>query len=321
MSNWKPSSGPGAARRRAALIERARIYFQEQSVLAVDTPALSKYAASDPNIESFGVRGQAENDLFLNTSPEFCMKRLLASGYPDIYSICRVFRGGELGKRHAPEFTMVEWYRLDYDLESIIADTVQFVAACLDSPRLARSVTRYDYADAFLKFANIDVFSATADRLASLCNADARLESRMGADVQAWFDLIMSTIIAPQFAEDHLTVVQHYPAAQAALARLCPANDQVADRFELFCGDLELANGYVELRDAGEQRRRIEQDLAVRRRQGRPVNPPDEQLIAALASGLPACAGVAAGIERLQMTHDKTDDIKDVTTFLSETSL
>lgn len=320
MSNWRPSSGPAAARRRAALIERARTYFQEQNVLAVDTPALSKYAASDPNVESLGVRGQAGSGVFLNTSPEFCMKRLLASGYPDIYSICRVFRSGELGKRHAPEFTMVEWYRLDFDLESIIADTVRFVAACIESPRLAQNVTRYDYADVFMKFANIDIFSATADQLAPLCNADARLESQMGADVHAWFDLIMGTIIAPQFAEDQLTVVQHYPAAQAALARLCPANEQVADRFELFCGDLELANGYVELRDAKEQQRRIEQDLAVRRTKGRPVNPPDEQLIAALASGLPACAGVAAGIERLQMTHDKTDDIKDVVTFLPGTS-
>ena len=320
MSNWRPSSGPAAARRRAALIERARAYFQEQHVLAVDTPVLSKYAASDPNIESFGLRGQAATELFLNTSPEFCMKRLLASGYPDIYSICRVFRAGELGKRHAPEFTMVEWYRLDFDLESIVADTVRFVAACLDSPRLARNVARYDYADAFRKFADIDIFTVTADQLAPLCNADARLESQMGADVHTWFDLIMSTIIAPQFAADQLTVIQHYPAAQAALARLCPANDQVADRFELFYGDLELANGYVELRDAGEQQRRIEQDLAVRRSKGRPVNPPDEQLIAALASGLPACAGVAAGIERLQMAHDKTDDIKDVVTFSSGTS-
>jgi lysyl-tRNA synthetase class 2 len=320
MSNWKPSSGPGAARRRAALIERARAYFQEENVLAVDTPALSKYAASDPNIESFGVRGQAQRELFLNTSPEFCMKRLLASGYPDIYSICRVFRGGELGRRHAPEFTMVEWYRLDFDLESIIDDTVRFAAACLESPRLARNVTCYDYADAFRKFANIDVFAAKADQLARLCDADTRLESQLGSDVHAWFDLIMSTIVAPQFAKDRLTVVRHYPAGQAALARLCPANEQVADRFELFCGDLELANGYVELRNADEQQRRIDQDLAKRRRTGRPVNPPDEDLIAALASGLPACAGVAAGIERLQMTHDKTDDVKDVVTFLSDTS-
>jgi len=320
MSNWKPSSGPAAARRRAALIERVREYFEEQNVLAVDTPALSQYAASDPNIESFSVRGQADNELFLSTSPEFCMKQLLASGYPDIYSICRVFRGGELGKRHASEFTMVEWYRLGFRLESIILDTVRFVAACLDAPQLAQSVTRYDYADAFKKFVDLDVFSVTTDRLARLCNADARLESELGADMHAWFDLIMSTIIAPQFAADQLTVVQHYPAGQAALARLCPANDQVADRFELFCGDLELANGYVELRDARKQMDRIEQDLAARRRAGRPVNPPDKNLIAALTAGLPACAGVAAGIERLQMTHEKTDDIKDVVTFLSETS-
>jgi len=319
MSNWEPSSGPAAARRRAALIERARAYFQEHNVLAVDTPALSRFAASDPNIESFGVHGQGDSEMFLNTSPEFCMKRLLAGGYPDIYSICRVFRDGELGKRHAPEFTMVEWYRLDFDLESIIADTVRFVAACLDSPQLSHSVTRYDYAGAFMKFAKIDVFSATADRLARLCNADARLESQVGADVHAWFDLVMSTIIAPQFAADRLTVVHHYPADQAALARLCPANDRVADRFELFCGDLELANGYVELRDASEQQSRVEQDLAVRRRAGRPLNPPDEKLIAALDAGLRACAGVAAGIERLQMTHDKTDDIKEVVTFLPDT--
>ena len=320
MTNWRPSSGPGAAMRREQLLARARHYFSAQDMLAVDTPALNRYAVTDPNIDSLTVHCGVGQDYFLQTSPEYWMKRLLADGYPDIYSICRVFRDGESGRRHIPEFTMAEWYRLGFGLGEIIDDTIAFIVACLGEPQLAESVMRYDYAEAFSKFAGIDMFAASSDELASCCNADASLQSAIGAHRDIGLDLILSTIIAPQFTGDRLTVLRHYPASQASMARLCTDDRRVADRFEVFFGDLEIANGYVELTDVAEQRQRLDQDLETRQQAGRPTFPQDHGLLAALESGLPDCAGVAVGIERLQMIMDKTDDISDVVTFNPETS-
>jgi lysyl-tRNA synthetase class 2 len=292
------------------MLERARQYFAAQHVLPVDTPAMAHFPAPDPNIASFSVHSQSGAKTYLQTSPEIYMKRLLASGYPDIYSICRVFRDGEAGKRHCPEFTLAEWYRLDFGLPEIINDTVQFIVACLDRPGLVDNVVHYDYRESFRDFAGLDPFESSIDELANCSNADARLKAALGTHRQAWLDLLISTIIAPQFADDRLTVVRHYPADQAALARLCPDDNRVADRFEVFFAELELANGYVELTDMEEQRQRFERALD--------ISAIDTTLLAALEAGLPDCAGVALGIERLQMVLDQTDDIKDVVTFMAE---
>jgi len=288
-------------------------------VLAVDTPALCPFAASDVQIESFEIHSSAAGQqYFLNTSPEFNMKRLLAAGYPDIYSICRVFRDGEAGKRHQPEFTMIEWYRLGFDLDSIVADTIRLIASALAEPNLLDAVDQYDYADAFQRHSDIDIFSATIDELADCGDADADLRRTLGDDRDALLDLILSTKVSRQFATDRLTVLRHYPVSQAALARLCPSDKRVADRFEVFLGSTELANGYVELTDAAEQLQRIDSDQAKRQQQKLPVRPCDRALLASLEAGLPQCAGVAVGLERLQMMHDRTDDIGDVVTFLIE---
>ena len=320
MTNWRPLTDTKVAMRRAAMLERAREYFSDQGVLAVDTPALSRYATSDPNIESLGVRSRPGKDGFLHTSPEVYMKRLLAAGYPDIYSICRVFRDGEAGRRHLPEFTMAEWYRLNFELDPIIEDTVRFIAACVHLPGLVDSVARLDYAEACDRFAGIDALDGDTADIVAAATPERRLRDALGEDRHAALDLIMANTIAPRFARDRLTVVQHYPARQAALARLCPADDRVADRFEVFCGDLELANGYVELTDPAEQRQRIETDIGARERTGRSSLLPDESLLAALDAGLPPCAGVAVGMERVHMVLDQAEDIRDVITFATETS-
>jgi lysyl-tRNA synthetase class 2 len=320
MSGWRPLTDTGVAMRRAAMLERARQYFSDQGVLAVDTPALCRYATSDPNVENLGVRSAPGKDSFLQTSPEVYMKRLLAAGYPDIYSICRVFRDGETGKRHLPEFTMAEWYRLRFDLDAIIEDTLGFVAACLNLPALTESVERLDYADAFERLAGLDAIGGATGDIVARATGEQRLRETLGDDRDAALDLIMAEVVAPQFAPDRLTVVQHYPASQAALSRLCPVDNRVADRFEVFCGDLELANGYVELTAADEQRQRIESDIAARERSGRSSLLADESLLAALDAGLPQCAGVAVGMERLHMVLDQAEDIHDVITFATETS-
>jgi lysyl-tRNA synthetase class 2 len=306
--------------RRAALLDRARQHFSDQGLLSVDTPALMRYATSDPNIESLGVRSRPGKDAWLQTSPEPYLKRLLASGYPDLYSICRVFRNGEAGPRHLPEFTMAEWYRLRFGLDTIIDDTLDFIAACLNHASLRDNPDHLDYNEAMQRFADIDALDASTETVVQRATEDARLQKELGDDRSAALDLIMSTIVAPQFAPDRLTVVRHYPAEQAALARLCPDDARVADRFEVFCGDLELANGYVELTDADEQRRRFESDNAARESSGRSSLLIDEPMLAALQAGLPDCAGVAVGIERLHMVLDQAEDIRDVITFATETA-
>ena len=320
MKGWKPLSDSSVAMRRAALLERARQYFSDQGLLAVDTPALGRYAIADPNIESLRVASRPGKDSYLQTSPEIYMKRLLASGYPDIYSICRVFRDGESGARHLPEFTMAEWYRHGFGLDAIVEDCVNFIGACLGMEAANDAVARIDYYDALAEHAGIDALCADTGRIVARATDDPRLCAELADDRNAALDLLMSTVVAPRLARDRLTVVQHYPAEQAALARLCPADNRVADRFEVFCGDLELANGYVELTDPGEQRRRIERDIATRERSGRSSLPADESLLAALAAGLPECAGVSVGIERLHMVLDHAEDIRDVVTFATETS-
>jgi len=320
MTDWKSLSDKSVAMRRAAILERARQYFSDQGLLSVDTPALMSYPSSDPNIENIGVRSKPGKDSYLHTSPEAYMKRLLAGGFPDIYSICRVFRDGESGARHLPEFTMAEWYRLGFDLDAIIDDTIDFIAACLNHSALRDQADKYNYYDALQEFADIDALGASNEDLAQRASDDPRLQKELSDDRNAALDLIMSTVVAPGFAPDRLTVIQHYPADQAALARLCPNDDRVADRFEVFCGELEIANGYVELTDADEQRRRFEVDVAKREQTGRSSLLIDEPLLAALSAGLPECAGVALGIERLHMVLDQTEDIRDVITFATETS-
>jgi lysyl-tRNA synthetase class 2 len=297
------------------MLERARAYFAARDVLAVDTPALSTWTCTDPNIDSLAVRRTPVAVDYLQTSPESAMKCLLAAGYPDIYAISRVFRAGEYGPRHLPEFTLLEWYRLDFDLAAMVSDTTALIADCLMQPELEQTVDVLDYADVFLDIAGIDVFMAGINDLASASNADDSLRVALGADRDAWLDLLITTRIAPAFAPDRLTVLRHYPRSQAALARPCPNDARVADRFEVFRGTLELANGYVELVDAIEQRARFAADNERRRDAGKPVVPGDPLLLAALDSGLPACAGVAVGFERLQMIFEQVDDIAKVVTF------
>ena len=243
------------------------------------------------------------------------MKRLLAAGYPDVYSICRVFRDGEEGRQHQPEFTMIEWYRLGMSLTEIVNDTLSLINKALAENSPEQGPIVIDYVDAMHEICGIDVRTADSDTIADAMGADPELRASMGNKVDDWMDLLLATKIIPSFATDRLTVLRHYPANQAALARLCPEDPTVADRFEVFLGSVELANGYVELTDTEELGVRIARDNESRVKRGRPVRPVDKHLLAALGAGLPDCAGVAMGLERLQMLHDKTEDIRNVITF------
>ncbi len=311
MSGWQPNCPPDLAQRRASLLARVRRHFEVRSVLEVDTPALSGTTVTDPNIASIGAAG----DRYLSTSPEFAMKRLLAAGYPDIFSICRVFRDDERGRLHLPEFTMIEWYRRGFGLDDIVRDTLALIAFIASRPELAHDVPVLDYADVMQQFAGVNPLTASIEELAHASEADDDLAAALGNHRDDWLDLLLATRVAPSLPQDSLTVIQHYPTSQAALARRNPDNPDVADRFEVFLGNVELANGFVELTDADEQAERMQADLEERRRRGLPTPEPDEDLLDALRAGLPDCAGVALGFERLHMFVEGCDDIRDVVTF------
>ncbi len=318
--SWRPSCDLETARLRARMLAAAREFFAARQVLEVETPVLARAAVSDPHIESIAATlgKDAARLMYLRTSPEFCMKRLLAAGWPDIYELGKVFRGSEAGARHQPEFTMAEWYRLGFGLGDIVRDTLEFITALLDARRLSGPAETIDYREAFQRYAGIDTDAAPIRALAEAGRADDRLAAALGDERDAWLDLVLATRIAPRFPADRLTVLRHYPRSQAALARLCPDDAAVADRFEVFYGELELANGFVELQDAGEQSARFDADQARRRQAGLPVRPRDERLLAALAHGLPACAGVAVGFDRLVMINAMANDIRRVQTFAFE---
>lgn len=316
--DWKPGFTLAIARQRAAMLAKARGFFASRNVLEIEVPSLSPSTVSDPNIDSIRatLRHYPGQDFYLQTSPEYYMKRLLCDGFPDIYSIGKVFRDGESGRRHQPEFTMIEWYRLGFGQEDIIDECCTLIEQLIDRRNVHSNRDVLDYTEAFKRYAGIDPFLADASALADACDADDRLRSVIGDDRDAWLDLLLSRRIVPAFATDCLTVLKHYPARQAALARLCPANALVADRFEVFLGDLELANGYVELRDAGEQQERWERDLRQRKEKGGDPVPLDGRLLDAMRHGLPACAGVAVGFDRLVMLAANASDIAQVQSFV-----
>ncbi|MCG5509981.1 EF-P lysine aminoacylase GenX [Ectothiorhodospira sp. A-7Y] len=299
-------------RRRADLLRSIRDFFHARGVLEVETPCLSRAGATDPAIESLAVT-LPEGCVWLHTSPEFPMKRLLAAGAGDIYQIARVFRAGEAGRFHNPEFTLLEWYRVGFDHHRLMAEVDDLVRE-LAGARLSRPTGYLSYRQAMLDHAGIDPLSADVGDLAIRARA-LGLDVRGELDRDGWLDLIMSMVVAPALPADGLTFIHDYPASQAALARICPENPAVAERFELYWGGVELANGFHELGDAAEQGARFEADNRRRRDAGQPAVAVDHHLLSALASGLPDCAGVALGVDRLLMCLSGCDHIRQVLAF------
>jgi lysyl-tRNA synthetase class 2 len=292
-----------------------RRWFSERGVLEVETPALSARAATDPNIESLTTE-TGSREYFLHTSPEFPMKRLLASGSGDIFQVCRVFRGSEAGSRHNPEFTMLEWYRLGMDMNGLIDDVESLVRhLCVPAAPLPRA-RRVSYGALVAEATGLDPFVAGAAEIGAVLDSRGVAVPELPIpDRQCLLDLLFSTVVEPSLDTSELLFVYHFPLGQAALARVCPTDPRVAERFELFLGGMEIANGFHELDDAGEQRERFMADNERRRALGRPELPIDERLVAALDAGLPDCSGVALGIDRLMMHIVGAGHIREVLAF------
>jgi elongation factor P--(R)-beta-lysine ligase len=296
---WRPTAALHALQRRAAMMAAAREFFASRGVLEVETPILSSAAVTDPQIESLATRvaGMASPS-FLCTSPEYAMKRLLAAGCGDIYQICKVFRDGERGRWHNPEFTLLEWYRLGFDDAALMDEVEALVARLLQPQRRLEPAERISYSSALERHAGVDAHQASDAQLSEAAQRHGiHCEARLDRDTK--LDLLMGLIVGPKLGRDRPCFICDYPASQAALARLKPGLPPVAARFELYLDGVELANGFHELQDAAEQRRRFDRDLSLRAERGQQRLPLDEHLLAALGNGLPECAGVALGFDRL----------------------
>ncbi|HHJ40013.1 MAG: hypothetical protein AXA67_04835 [Methylothermaceae bacteria B42] len=310
---WRPACSLEAMRRRAELYGEIRRYFAGQGVLEVETPLLYPSIGPDPQIHFFEWQDQNQTR-YLQTSPEFAMKRLLAAGSGSIFQICKAFRKGEQGRLHNPEFTLLEWYRVGFDLDQMMAEVANLLRRLLGAA--VKDVEFLHYPYIFHQRvgvewdAPIDVFCERAEALGLPEGTDL-----CGNDRILWLDFLFSHVIQPQLPAEKLVFVDDYPAPLAALARLKPDNVQLAERFEVFLNSLELANGYRELTDPIQQRQRFLADQQTRARLNLPVPPLDESFLAALESGLPECSGVAVGLDRILMLSLGKKSIQEVITF------
>jgi lysyl-tRNA synthetase class 2 len=321
-ADWRPSATAERLRARAALLARTRAFFAARNVLEVDTPILVNAPVTDVHLHSATVHLDAATRgapappvLYLHTSPEYAMKRLLAGGAGDIYQICHVVRGYEAGRLHNAEFVLIEWYRLGFSLAALMDEVEALVRELLGEAAAARRCERLSYREAFSHMVGLDPLTASDAALAAAARplafeGDA---TQLGRD--GLLELLMGALVGPRLGRDALTFVHGYPRSQAALARLDAADPRTAERFELYGDGIELANGFHELADAAEQRERFVADSAARARAGLPVRACDERLLAALAAGLPDCAGVALGFERVLMLASGARHIDEVLVF------
>ncbi len=304
------------------MLARVRQFFAARGVLEVETPVLARHGVTDRHLSSLttSLQGLAPTatPLYLQTSPEFAMKRLLAAGCGPIYQIGKAFRDGERGRQHNPEFTMLEWYRPGFDHHQLMDEVDALLGDILGTPPAAR----WTYGALFEHHVGIDPHTARQDQLEAVarsCGIDPSTELAAGLGRDDWLDLLMTHGIEPRLPRDRPAIVHDYPASQAALARLrTEGSVQVAERFEVYAGGLELANGFHELTDAAEQRERFEADRAARAAAGLPRPAIDERLLAALEHGLGACAGIALGIDRLLMVLTGAERIEQVLSFSIE---
>lgn len=319
-SDWRPAATRATLVRRAELLARTREFFARRNVLEVQTPMLVAFPVTDVHLCSARVElAPGAPPSYLHTSPEYAMKRLLAAGTGDIFQICPVVRGEERGRLHNPEFTLIEWYRLGLSLERSMDEVEALVRALLGPSALALEGERIAYRDAFVRELGLDPLAARMQALASAARSfgyDPASAER--AERDELLEFLMAARVGPRLGIGALTFVHRYPASQAALAALDPADAQVALRFELYCNGIELANGFKELASASEQRARFETDRDRRRALGLADHALDERLLAALASGLPECCGVALGFDRTVMIATGARRIDDVLAFPAE---
>ncbi|MCK5379430.1 MAG: elongation factor P--(R)-beta-lysine ligase [Acidobacteria bacterium] len=315
FEDWRPAASLERIKIRAKVLAQVRGFFAERGVLEVETPLLSGATVTDLHLHTLATEAEipglgGPTRLHLQTSPEFAMKRLLAAGSGPIYQLCKAFRDQEAGRLHNPEFTILEWYRPGWDHHRLMDEIENLLTVILG----AAPARRRSYGELFSTELGVDPHRDSAETLRRRALKQG-LEDVAGLDREGWLSLMMTHHLEPTLGRDAPTFLFDYPADQAALARIRHDDPPVAERFEVYVNGIELANGYHELTDAGEQRRRFEQDLEIRRSRGLPEAPIDHRLIDALDHGMPACAGVALGVDRLVMLAAGASDLKEVIAF------
>ncbi len=314
---WRPSAGLESLQHRAQLIQTIRQFFSERQVLEVETPVMSQATVTDIHLQTFkshfvGPGHASGQDVYLMTSPEFHMKRLLAAGSGSIYQITKSFRNEESGRHHNPEFTMLEWYRTGFDHHDLMDEMDQLLQLIL----LTGPARKMTYQQAFQTVLGFCPLEASLDELREYAAKHGFADiAQDETNRDTLLQLLFSMLIEPEIGQDVPAFVYHFPASQAALAKISLDDARVADRFEVYFKGIELANGFHELDDAQEQHRRFDADNRMRSEMGLAVQPIDELLLAALESGLPACAGVALGIDRLIMLALGLESIEQVIAF------
>ena len=315
QEQWQPTASVKNLLTRAKLLAEIRRFFTDRGLLEVETPVLSEFGVTDVHLATFSTEfispfSEQSKTLWLSTSPEYHMKRLLAAGSGPIFQIGKVFRNEEAGNRHNPEFTMLEWYRPHFDMYRLINEVDDLLQQILECPP-AESMS---YQFAFQQYVGLDPLSADLSELVE----KAEKHQLIGAENESrdtLLQFLFSTVVEPQIGQEAPVVVYHFPASQAALAQISSEDLRVAERFEFYYKGLELANGFHELSDAREQLRRFQQDNLQREKMGLPVRAIDIRLLAALQAGIPNCSGVALGVDRLLMIAMGTESIKDVISF------
>jgi lysyl-tRNA synthetase class 2 len=315
IESWKPTATFEVLNKRAHIYSQIRQFFADRGVLEVETPVMSHATVTDPHILSIPAYYQAlgsdeKQMMYLQTSPEYAMKRLLAAGSGSIYQITKSFRQGEIGRWHNPEFTMLEWYRVDFDHYQLMDE----MDALLQSILQTLAAERMSYQEAFEKYAGVNPHTATIETLKKRVEKNSiSFDSVM--EKNQWLDLLFTHCIEPYLGVERPCFIYDFPASQAALAKIRLENPPVASRFEVYFKGVELANGFHELQDATEQRRRFEANQEYRIKNHLPFIPLDENFLTALEQGLPNCAGVALGVDRLILLACQAEKIADILSF------
>lgn len=315
-AGWRPGASRYAVEARASLLRDIRAFFSEHKVLEVETPVLSRSGNSDPNISSLSTESMPRR--YLRTSPEYALKRMLAAGFGDIYELGKVFRAGEKGRFHNPEFTLLEWYRKSVAYLDLASQACDLIRYCGHGQFDDWPVQRVSYRELFLQHTGLDPFFCTETDLSMLASERGVRAISMGQ--LEWLDLVLGQIIEPALPGETITVVHDFLPEQAALSRIRPDDPPVAERFEIYLGQIELANGYQELTDPAEQMKRFESEQKLKTARGEETGPLDSALIEALEHGLDDCSGVALGVDRLLMSILKLEHIGAVLTFSADRS-
>jgi len=319
-NNWRPTCSIEMMRLRAQLLADIRQFFSSRTVLEVETPVLSHSSGTDPQLDFFKTdycSSPLVQTLFLQTSPEFAMKRLIAAGSGSIYQIAKAFRNGESGRFHNPEFTLLEWYRVGFTLPQLMDEITELMAVLFSGQSALSAAQRFSYQDIFERHTGLNPLEFSYK---SYCDyvQNSHMPEAMdicGYDHSLWLDFIFTHHVQPYLGENSVCMVYGYPACQSSLARINERNSQISDRVEVFIKGIELGNGYYELTDAKEQGKRFDGEQAIRQQRNRPVSVKDMHLIEALEAGLPECSGMAIGLDRLLMLLTNSSTIEDVLNF------